>query len=142
MSSNQDSSSAWDPVNVSLQTRRNYTLVEVVYIVALSSFGLAFIYGIPVAIQLEYSVLFCVLALAIVNAITFHVTYPFLFGTDDSIDNVLSQEITQPCHACKAESTNDLLSDSAWLWIGCLISTTLFLMVKVNMSNIDYLHPT
>ena len=60
------------------QTRRNYTIIEIVYIITLTLFGIVFVYDIPMAIQLEYSVLLCVLALAIINAITFHLTCDYV----------------------------------------------------------------
>lgn len=132
------------PDQLSMQTRRNYTLVEVVYILALTSFGLAFAYGIPMAIQLEYSVLFCVLGLAIINAITFHTTHDYLFGIDNALHcqtAYTTQDDTNFKLAHSSTSADKRITDLAWLVFGCCVVSLLLMSVKINISHTDYLHP-
>lgn len=139
-----ESSSEKIYTGVGIQTRRNYTLVECIYILALAAFGVAFVYGIPMAIQLEYSVLLCVLALAIINAITFHMTYKYLFGVCDSTsrhntithdrDQLFSPGTSRDFHLWTV-NTNTVI-----LCMGCLFFTLPVVAVKDYTSSTDYFH--
>jgi hypothetical protein len=118
-------------------TRRNYTVVEAVYILALTSFGVAFVYGIPMAIQLEYSVLFCVLALAIINAITFHMTYEYIFSMTDSRMAIVKVGGGE-CSDCDDSSHSN--SSHIVVLFGCFIASLPVIAIKTYTSHADYLH--
>lgn len=111
------------------RTRRNYTVVEIVYIIALTSFGVAFVYGIPMAIQLEYSVLLCVLALAVINAITFHMTYEYLFEYKrECVDTNTTADVTT--HATGLPT----------VWIACALVSVVLVYLKLRTTATDYFH--
>lgn len=130
--------------DMTVRTRRNYTLVESVYLFALACFALAFVCKIPMAIQFEYSVLFCVLALAIINAISHHVTYEHLFCTDDGvrIKQNIQYEFSYNDETRMQEEVQykPIKHYILYFWILCLFFSFPVFIVKNRSSAIDYLH--